>query len=228
MTPVLDPIENQVREAHLQCMDSWESDPSGFLVSHYNQYNEMTCDIQNDRSKATIDEALGEIIRFIASNKEAPQAGNQANISTQGKHSHGCLQFYGVFMELDNQGIHRLRMTFDKPEYVHNLTMPSPVSLQWLKEAIQLDEAGDYESAIDIIYDYIDDLLLEGEFIKVNTILKQVDTNILSEDLLVAFLSITLAAKQHLTARSNLFTRVEKTLKERNQYVKELLAGLEN
>ena len=62
----------------------------------------------------------------------------------------------------------------------------------------------DADVAIDKLFDYVDDLLLKGEFTEVDAFLQIVDVEELSKELAVAVLSITFTAKEKLEAREEL------------------------
>ncbi len=73
----------------------------------------------------------------------------------------------------------------------------------------QLDRSGQIDAAIDLVFDTIDTLLCEDDFQGCDRLLKVVDADKLSIDLLVAVLSITLTARDHLPERRSLCNRVK-------------------
>jgi len=88
-----------------------------------------------------------------------------------------------------------------------------------------------HERAIDVVFNTIDDLLLAGEFDSVNQMLQDLiefGVERLSDTLIVAFLTITLAAKSKLPARQPLFDKIEKHFEKThsNEDVFKLLQGL--
>lgn len=63
----------------------------------------------------------------------------------------------------------------------------------------------DVDKAIDILFEYVDDLLLAGEFAEVDEFLQAARMSELSKTLIVATLSITLAAKDKLHSREGFY-----------------------
>lgn len=79
-----------------------------------------------------------------------------------------------------------------------------------------------------IIFNEIDDLCLNGEFSEVDNILKEVDVTKLNISNMVAFLAITLQARNFLKERINYFKRVKSRLEEIDpERIDNLLKGLE-
>lgn len=97
----------------------------------------------------------------------------------------------------------------------------------FLVHALQLHRLGRIDSALDLIYDNIDEMLLASKFEQVDQLLKTVDTNAYPVDILLALLTITLAAKHRLPHRSDLFSRIKATLIARGEMRDGLLVGLE-
>jgi hypothetical protein len=86
----------------------------------------------------------------------------------------------------------------------------------------------DPEDAIDLIYAEVDTLLREGSFARVDEILDQVEAASLPVVPLLAFVSITNAARDVLAARHGFVARVRQHLaRVEPGRVEELLAGLE-
>lgn len=82
-----------------------------------------------------------------------------------------------------------------------------------LSEVYRLDGAARIDAAIDILFDRIDTLFCEGDFEACDRLLKSVDLNRLSVDVLVAILSITLAARGNLVERASLCRRAHARIK---------------
>jgi hypothetical protein len=83
---------------------------------------------------------------------------------------------------------------------------------------------------VDLIYREVDNLLRAGSFSQVDDLIRNVDpeSNDWSLVELLAFVSITHAAKQHLQERRGLFERVRRYLESVDpSRVVELLDGLE-
>jgi hypothetical protein len=93
-------------------------------------------------------------------------------------------------------------------------------------KALELDMLKKHNSALDVIYDYIDDLLLEGAYNKIDEVLETVAVKDWSNVLLVGFLTITLAAKLKLKNREKLFFRIKEVLSARTERYESILKGL--
>jgi hypothetical protein len=104
-------------------------------------------------------------------------------------------------------------------------TPPEPED--FLDRARRLDQRGRTDAALDIVYDQIDEMLLAGKVGEVDQRLANADTSRYSVDLLLALLTITLAAKPHLPSRAVFFTRADATLRARGEWEESLLVGLE-
>jgi hypothetical protein len=72
----------------------------------------------------------------------------------------------------------------------------------------------DIDTAIDILFEHVDDLLCAGEFAKVDDIIRQADVTRMDTFLLVAVLSCTCCAKDILKEYPGLVERVEQRLLE--------------
>jgi hypothetical protein len=97
----------------------------------------------------------------------------------------------------------------------------------FLDQARRLDQLGQTDTALDIIFDQIDEMLLAGEFDRMNQLLIDTDTERYSVDLLLGILTATLPAKGLLPGRAELFPRVEQTLQSRGELKEGLLVGLD-
>lgn len=73
---------------------------------------------------------------------------------------------------------------------------------------------GQDDEAIDLVFDYIDRKLLDGDFMNVDDMLDECEVEKLNTVLMLAFLAITYAARSELTCRDKFRQRVEKRLKE--------------
>ena len=86
------------------------------------------------------------------------------------------------------------------------------------------------DSAIDTLFDQVDSAFMKGDFESVNTLLEKADVGEWTTDMLIALLSITLSAKEHLPVRTEFVSRVEnhlrETMKEPPSRVERLLWGL--
>jgi hypothetical protein len=77
----------------------------------------------------------------------------------------------------------------------------------WLDDVYSLVKEGRNSDAIDVLFDAIDDMFLDGEFERCNEALEAVRIELLNPTLIVAVLSVTLAAAEHLPYRETLFER---------------------
>jgi hypothetical protein len=102
-----------------------------------------------------------------------------------------------------------------------------PQKARFLDQARRLDEHAQTDSALDIVFDQIDEMLLAGEFQRVDRLLAETSPETFSADLLVGILTATLPARKHLANRSAFFTSVQRALRNRGQLVDGLLVGLE-
>ena len=97
----------------------------------------------------------------------------------------------------------------------------------WLEEVYSLVASGDPDTAIDLVFENIDEMLLEGHFDACNELLLAVDVKRLDTNLLVALLSVTRDAKAALSHRDEFVRRVKHRLESLAPKRREsLLAGL--
>lgn len=85
------------------------------------------------------------------------------------------------------------------------------------------------DQAIDLIYDYIDDRLLDGNFAHVDFVLEDIDMGRLPTVLHLSFLTVTLAAKSKLNNRTRFFDKAFNRVacKEGLEKADRLFKGLE-
>lgn len=93
--------------------------------------------------------------------------------------------------------------------------------------ARRLDQRGQTDAALDIIFDQIDEMLLAGEFDRVDQLLIEIMPGDFSVDLLLGLLTATLPAKNRLSNREAFFERVAQTLHDRGEAKDGLLVGLD-
>jgi hypothetical protein len=100
---------------------------------------------------------------------------------------------------------------------------------RFLERIYQTVARGDAEGATDEVFDRLDGLLERGEFEACDRILRQADLNRLDSDLMVAFLVITLPAREYLRERGPFYNGVERILtRDRDkEAVERILRGLE-
>lgn len=102
------------------------------------------------------------------------------------------------------------------------------VSLMWLDELYSLVARHDPDSAIDLLFANVDDLLSEGAFRRCDALLKTIDPKRLDSNLLVAALSATKRAAPLLHERQAFVRRVRTRLQElAPDRLERLLAGLD-
>jgi hypothetical protein len=100
---------------------------------------------------------------------------------------------------------------------------------RFLNRVYQAVARGDTDGATDEVYDRFDGLLERGEFAACDRILQRVDLGRLDSNLMVAFLVITLPARQHLHERAPFYRGVQRILtRDRGrEAVEPILRGLE-
>lgn len=96
----------------------------------------------------------------------------------------------------------------------------------FLLRAQKLDEHGQTDAALDLIYDQVDELMQRGEFDRLNSLLKTVNTDELSTDLLLGILTSTLPARNKLTERRSFFAAAKQSIDSRGENEDGLLTGL--
>jgi hypothetical protein len=94
--------------------------------------------------------------------------------------------------------------------------------------ASRLDKLGRTDSALDLLYDSVDDLMRRGCFDELNSIISDQNQNVEehSVDILLGLLTSTLPARNRLPARVQFLSSVEEALKSRGEYEEGLLNGL--
>jgi hypothetical protein len=117
-----------------------------------------------------------------------------------------------------------LFLGYSKDSFEKAVPAAFPASL-WMPDVLISAENGRRDRAFKYIFDEMDKLLRNGDFEVCNRRLETLDVQNLSPDLLVAFLTITLPAHEHLLARPAFYARVEKRLADEPDKDK-LLSGL--
>lgn len=92
--------------------------------------------------------------------------------------------------------------------------------------AVQLEQRGYQDTALDLLYDSIDELLHAGKFALCASILSDMNVSGCSADILLGLLTATLPAKSRIATRSWFFRRVESELRRRNELEAGILDGL--
>jgi hypothetical protein len=107
------------------------------------------------------------------------------------------------------------------------LEPPSDSGIDWIETSVRLNDQGKKEESLDIIFDTIDDMLLESKFEECDAALMQAPVEELSNPQMLTFLTATAPAKDRLPSREAFVYRVKLALKERGADSSRLLAGLE-
>jgi hypothetical protein len=97
----------------------------------------------------------------------------------------------------------------------------------FLKRANRLDAKGHTDKALDLVYDQVDELMWNGSFQKLDSILASVHAADYSADLLLGILTATFPGHHRLPVRKKLYEETERVLRERGEYEEGLLVGLE-
>jgi hypothetical protein len=113
----------------------------------------------------------------------------------------------------------------------HDLWEKTRESLQavesFVLRANRLALRGSVQAALDLIYDNVDELMCKGEFDQLDGEIKDIQSNELTLDILLAILTSTLPAKNKLHSRKKFFDSTVALLKSRGEYEEDLLLGLE-
>jgi hypothetical protein len=104
---------------------------------------------------------------------------------------------------------------------------PEDSHIDWISQSVELYQHGKKEESLDIIFDFIDDMLLSSRFSDCDRLLLQLSVEDLSNPQLLTVLTATLAAKEHLASRATFVDRVKSELGRRGADASRLLAGLE-
>lgn len=97
----------------------------------------------------------------------------------------------------------------------------------FVAQARKLEADGYSESALDLIYETIDEMLRSGRFAWCDAMLNEVDVDECSLDVLLALLTATSPAASKLSTRASFYSRVKVSLQERGVLEPGLLDGLE-
>lgn len=81
-------------------------------------------------------------------------------------------------------------------------------------QLLDLSRAEKLDAAVDLVFDTVDDMLLEGRIEEVDRLLERIPVNDLAPAILVGFLTITAPARGALGARAALVGRVRARLGE--------------
>lgn len=95
--------------------------------------------------------------------------------------------------------------------------------MEWLSRAVELEENGLLESALDLVYLRMDEMFLDNRFLEGDLILKDIDVNQYSRDILLTFVNVSYAANPHLPHWKEFLSRVQNSLIKRDLMEKGLL-----
>jgi hypothetical protein len=101
-------------------------------------------------------------------------------------------------------------------------------AIAFVEQANRLVKIGQIDAALDLIYDRIDTFLINHKFGDVDSILKHVNAEQFSVDILLGLLTSTLPARTQLPARGAFFEKVEREITKRGEWEEGLLTGLES
>lgn len=76
----------------------------------------------------------------------------------------------------------------------------------------------EFEKALDFIYDYIDELIIDRNYEAVNKILESIDPSSINSKLIIAILTITKGCQKKLKGMDAFHKKSIQTLKDRNEY----------
>lgn len=97
----------------------------------------------------------------------------------------------------------------------------------WLEEMYTFVSKKHYELAIDLLFEKVDHMLIEGQMRECDLLLQGIDLARLESNMLVGLLSVTLEAGDYLPYRRELFSRIEQIFtKTSPERVERLLVGL--
>ena len=96
----------------------------------------------------------------------------------------------------------------------------------FVRSAAELERDGLPDSALDLIYDRVDELLHGAEWSACAAVLDDIDVSKCSTDILLALLTATLPAKSRIPSRGGFLERVGRELRARGENEDRLLAGL--
>jgi hypothetical protein len=118
-----------------------------------------------------------------------------------------------------------------KPQVPSGLHPGEDASVKWLGRALELDYTGQNRKAVRVIFSEVDRLLRSGAkgMVTCNFILVQIanEATSLSREALLAFLTITHAARAYLPSRAELYRQTSQILQQRGEDARRIVHGLE-
>lgn len=94
--------------------------------------------------------------------------------------------------------------------------------------ADRLTVCGQVDAALDLIFERVDEMFVNGRFEECDRVLQSVPVSEYTADTLIGLLTATLPAKSRLKSRPDFFAKVESVLKGRGEMEPGLLTGLES
>lgn len=97
-----------------------------------------------------------------------------------------------------------------------------------IQKLIYIEHLKGKDASIDKLFDYVDDCFIQGNFKEVDDFISTIPINIISLQLIISILSITLAAKTKLRNRNKFVKDAEEVIlkTESKERCKRLLDGL--
>lgn len=96
-----------------------------------------------------------------------------------------------------------------------------------LSLACELDQSGQRDKSLDVLYERVDQAFRNGDFDQVNVWLANFDCESQSLDFLLGILTTTNCAKSKLPNRQRIFDETKRIAKKIGQFRNTLLSGLE-
>lgn len=96
----------------------------------------------------------------------------------------------------------------------------------FVHRALRLEQRGQIDAALDLLYDGFDELFRKNEFATADALLAQMSVRDYSVDLLLGVLTATLPARSRLPSRAEFYRAVESDLHSRGEEEDGLLTGL--
>jgi|GEM_PF-5265289 len=117
----------------------------------------------------------------------------------------------------------RRNLTFKTPQN----WLKSPHNYFWIEQAIELERNGKTEESIDVIFDHIDDLLLDSRFDECDEAIRAMPIDRMTNGQLITVLTATADAKMVLQSRADFYRRTKAALVAKSAHADNLLFGLE-
>lgn len=126
----------------------------------------------------------------------------------------------------DDPRVNQIRADREPPEIFWEVTIiVSTFRARWFSDAIEADQSGDTETALDIAFDHFDRLLVSGDYPTVDYLLQKTPKGV-SLTFLMGLLSITLPAYDKLRSRDALLREAEQLARDNGRDIERLLGGL--